>query len=38
LARQNIDWALALEPGNADALTLKQEIEARASQAAGPAR
>ncbi len=38
LAGQNIAWALALEPGNADALTLKQEIEARASQAAGSTR
>ncbi len=29
----NVDRALGLEPGNADALTLKQEIAARAAQA-----
>ncbi|MGA2963045.1 MAG: tetratricopeptide repeat protein [Candidatus Korobacteraceae bacterium] len=33
-ADQNINRALALEPGNADALTLKQEIAARAAEAA----
>jgi cytochrome c-type biogenesis protein CcmH/NrfG len=32
-AAQNIEQALALEPGNADALTLKQEIAARKAQA-----
>jgi len=32
-ARENIERALALEPGNADALTLKQEIAARAAEA-----
>jgi tetratricopeptide (TPR) repeat protein len=32
-ATQNVDQALALEPGNADALTLKQEIAARVAQA-----
>jgi tetratricopeptide (TPR) repeat protein len=32
-ASQNVDQALALEPGNADALTLKQEIVARQAQA-----
>jgi Tfp pilus assembly protein PilF len=31
-AGQNIERALALEPGNADALTLKQEIAARAAE------
>lgn len=33
-AIQNVDKALALEPGNADARTLKQEIAARQAQAA----
>jgi tetratricopeptide (TPR) repeat protein len=32
-ASQNVARALALEPGNADALTLKQEVMARAAQA-----
>jgi tetratricopeptide (TPR) repeat protein len=32
-ASQNVNQALALEPGNADALTLKQEIMAREAQA-----
>jgi len=37
-AAQNVDQALTLEPGNADALTLKQEIAARAAQATEWAR
>jgi len=37
-AAQNVDQALTLEPGNADALTLKQEIAARATQATEWAR
>jgi hypothetical protein len=32
-ASQNVARALALEPGNADALTLKQEVVARTAQA-----
>ena len=32
-ASQNVAQALALEPGNAEALTLKQEVVARAAQA-----
>ena len=33
MAGQNIEQALKLEPGNADAVTLKQEIAARAAEA-----
>ena len=32
-ASHNIEQALKLEPGNADAVTLKQEIAARAAEA-----